>query len=201
MYDLLKAKLLIMPDWLQCALDAHNLTYSNIIDMGGLESILSQKDVLFYQKQVEDVIAVVSKSSPPFISPVQALFESTQVLHTNSLASISLGNQASGLNEYVKINALYGITHTGYNFFGGRNMLSYLPRQLGASLEPTVAVDPYVERAGADLYVLKFTLGFYQECPVQTFISNTLNLLMGDYGFNEVAKTKLFDYYTLMSDK
>lgn len=200
MYELLKAKLLILPDWLAVALDAHRLRPTDVITREGLESILSAADVQFYQKQCRELLDAVNGGNGQY-SPVQAALDSLEVLHTNSVLANSLGNAASGLNEYVKINALYGKNHAGYDFFNGRNMLGYLPRQLGATLESTVIVDPYIERCDNDLFVLKFSLGLYQERAMQTFISNTLQLFMGEYGFDEVAKTKLFDFYTLMSDK
>lgn len=200
MYELLDAKLMIMPDWLCGALDAHRMQPSDIITREGLGSILSAADVAFYQKQVQELVEAVTSPVSEFSTPVQTVLESLKLLHTNSHA-VHLGNKASGLNEYVKINALYGKNHAGYNFFGGRNMLGYLPRHLGASLDPQVKVDPYLERVSTDLYVLKFSLGLYQHSEMQTFITNTLNLLMGEYGFDKVARTKLFDFYSVMSDK
>ena len=102
MYELLKAKLLILPAWLESALEAHRLRPTDIMTKEGLESILSAPDVEFYQKQVSQLLGGEHGS---LISPIQAAFESFHLLHTNSLGLNALGNQASGLNEYVKINA------------------------------------------------------------------------------------------------
>lgn len=198
MYELLRAKLLILPAWLESALEAHRLRPTDIITKEGLESILSAPDVDFYLQQVQTICVGCTAGGD---TPISVALDSFHTLHTNPFNPADLGNQASGLNEYVKINALYGKNHAGYDFFNGKNMLGYLPRQLGASLEPTVMVDPYIERCDNDLFVLKFSLGFYQERPMQTFIGNTLSMVMGEYGFDEVVKTKLFDFYTLMSDK
>ena len=195
MYNLLNAKLLILPDWLSVALEAYNKTPRDIITREGLESILSATDVEFYLKQCSTLSSIVSSESGS--TPVQVVLDSLKLLHTNSFKR-NLGNNASGLNEYVKLNTLYGKNHAGYDFFNGSNMLGYLPRSMGASLESCVIVDPYVEAADVDLYALKFTTGFYQQDAVQQFIKNTLTLLMGTYGFDEVSQTMLFDYYAIM---
>ena len=50
MYDLMKGKLLILPDWLADALQAHGLKPADIETVDGLESILSPADVQFYLK-------------------------------------------------------------------------------------------------------------------------------------------------------
>ena len=78
---------------------------------------------------------------------------------------------------------------------------------LAASVEGTVKVDPYVEIASNDLFVLRFTVGLYEDSTVEdpslvklpyrarTFLDSTVRLLMAQYGFNEIVKTKLFDLY------
>lgn len=203
MYELLKAKLLILPDWVVVALEAHSLKPSDIETVAGLESILSADDVRFYLKQVNEIVNSISEKNGA-TSPLQALLDSTQVLHTNSFAAVGGGSM---LQEFVKINTLYGTEFARYDFFHGLNMLSYLPRNMAAGLPPTVLVDPYVELADTDLFVLKFTTGFYQETmdlkrtyperPKQ-FVQSTTRLLMANYGFDKVAGTKLFDLYSVI---
>lgn len=202
MYDLMKAKLLILPEWLHDALQAHEMHPSDIETVDGLKSILSPADVEFYLKQVS---ALTNALTPG--SVMTTVLESLQVLHTNNRSSAP---QASGLQEYVKINTLYGKEFAHYDFFNKLNMISYLPRMLSAAMDSKVNVDPYIEVAGTDLFVLRFTTGFYPNditedpaivrlpAKARMFVNNTLNLLMGTYGFDEVCKTKLFDLYCLM---
>ena len=203
MYELLKAKLLILPDWVVAALEAHSLKPSDIVTVEGLESILSPDDVRFYLKQVSDVIANAAGKNGA-TSPLQALLDSTHVLHTNTFGVAGGGSM---LQEFVKINTLYGTEFARYDFFNGLNMLSYLPRNMAASLPDTVLVDPYVEFVNTDLFVLKFTTGFYpdtvdlkQAYPERpaTFTKNLVRLFMANYGFDKVAGTKLFDLYTVI---
>lgn len=201
MYDLMKGKLLILPDWVADALQAHGLKPADIETVDGLESILSPSDVQFYLKQVNRIMHGVDYSPS---SPVKALLDSIQVLHTNN---VGVGAQASGMDNSVKINTLYGKEFAHYDFFDKLEMNSYLPRMLAASVEGTVKVDPYVEVASNDLFVLRFTVGLYESATVEdpslvklpyrarTFLDGTVRLLMAQYGFNEVVKTKLFDLY------
>lgn len=200
MYELLKAKLLILPDWLAATLEAHSLKPTDIETVTGLESILSSDDVRFYLKQVND-ICNVRPSAQETVSPLQALLDSLNVLHTNTIGVMRGGSQ---LEEFVKINTLYGTEFTRYDFFSGLNMLSYLPRSMAASLPEAVRVDPYVEYVGNDLFVLKFSTGLYPdgvdfntrypERP-KAFINLAVRQLMANYGFEKVAGTKLFDLY------
>ena len=201
MYDLMKGKLLILPDWLADALQAHGLKPADIETVDGLESILSPADVQFYLKQVDHIMRGLQA---PASNPVRALLDSIQVLHTNN---VGVGAQASGMDNSVKINTLYGKEFAHYDFFDKLEMNAYLPRMLAASVEGSVTVDPYVEIAANDLFVLRFTVGLYEKVVVEdpnlvklpyrarTFLDNTVRLLMAQYGFNEVAKTKLFDLY------
>ena len=201
MYDLMKGKLLILPDWVAEALQAHGLKPADIETVDGLESILSPTDVQFYLKQVNRIMHGIEYNAT---NPIRALLDSIQVLHTNN---VSVGAQASGMDNSVKINTLYGKEFAHYDFFDKLEMNSYLPRMLAASLEGSVKVDPYVEIAANDLFVLRFTVGLYEKVVVEdpnlvklpyrarTFLDNTVRLLMAQYGFNEVAKTKLFDLY------
>ena len=111
------------------------------------------------------------------------------------------------MDNSVKINTLYGREFAHYDFFDKLEMNAYLPRMLAASVEGSVKVDPYVEIAANDLFVLRFTVGLYEKVVVEdpslvklpyrarTFLTNTVRLLMAQYGFNEIAKTKLFDLY------
>lgn len=207
MYDLMKGKLLILPDWVFDALQAHEMKPSDIMTVDGLESILSPADVQFYLKQVNQLVNGCKSNSQGLqvTHPLQALLESIQVLHTNN---VSLAPQASGLADGVKLNTLYGKEFAHYDFFNKLEMNSYLPRMLAASVEGSVNVDPYVEIAANDLFVLRFTVGFYNESVMEdphlvklpsrarTFLNNTIRLLMANYGFEEVIKTKLFDLYT-----
>ena len=201
MYDLMKGKLLILPDWLADALQAHGLKPADIETVDGLESILSPTDVLFYLKQVNRIMHGIEYNAA---NPIRTLLDSIQVLHTNN---VGVGAQASGMDNSVKINTLYGKEFAHYDFFDKLEMNAYLPRMLAASLEGSVKVDPYVEIAANDLFVLRFTVGLYEKVVVEdpnlvklpyrarTFLDNTVRLLMAQYGFNEVAKTKLFDLY------
>ena len=137
-------------------------------------------------------------------NPIRTLLDSIQVLHTNN---VGVGTTASGMDNSVKINTLYGKEFAHYDFFDKLEMNSYLPRMLAASVEGTVKVDPYVEIASNDLFVLRFTVGLYEDSTVEdpslvklpyrarTFLDSTVRLLMAQYGFNEVVKTKLFDLY------
>ena len=201
MYDLMKGKLLILPDWVAEALQAHGLKPADIETVDGLESILSPTDVQFYLKQVNRVVHGIEYTSS---NPVRTLLDSIQVLHTNN---VGVGAQASGTDNSVKINTLYGKEFAHYDFFDKLEMNSYLPRMLAASVEGTVKVDPYVEIASNDLFVLRFTVGLYEDSTVEdpslvklpyrarTFLDSTVRLLMAQYGFNEIVKTKLFDLY------
>ena len=201
MYDLMKGKLLILPDWLADALQAHGLKPADIETVDGLESILSPTDVQFYLKQVDHIMHGLQAHAS---NPVRALLDSIQVLHTNN---VGVGAQASGMDNSVKINTLYGKEFAHYDFFDKLEMNAYLPRMLAASVEGSVIVDPYVEIAANDLFVLRFTVGLYEKVVVEdpslvklpyrarTFLANTVRLLMAQYGFNEIAKTKLFDLY------
>ena len=201
MYDLMKGKLLILPDWVADALQAHGLKPADIETVDGLESILSPTDVQFYLKQVNRVVHGIEYTSS---NPVRTLLDSIQVLHTNN---VGVGAQASGMDNSVKINTLYGKEFAHYDFFDKLEMNSYLPRMLAASVEGTVKVDPYVEIASNDLFVLRFTVGLYEGSTVEdpslvklpyrarTFLDSTVRLLMAQYGFNEIVKTKLFDLY------
>ncbi len=201
MYDLMKGKLLILPDWVADALQAHGLKPADIETVDGLESILSPTDVQFYLKQVNRIMHGIEYNAT---NPIRALLDSIQVLHTNN---VSVGTTASGMDNSVKINTLYGKEFAHYDFFDKLEMNAYLPRMLAASLEGSVKVDPYVEIAANDLFVLRFTVGLYEKVVVEdpnlvklpyrarTFLDNTVRLLMAQYGFNEVAKTKLFDLY------
>lgn len=201
MYDLMKGKLLILPDWVADALQAHGLKPVDIETVDGLESILSPTDVQFYLKQVNRVVHGIEYTSS---NPVRTLLDSIQVLHTNN---VGVGAQASGTDNSVKINTLYGKEFAHYDFFDKLEMNSYLPRMLAASVEGTVKVDPYVEIASNDLFVLRFTVGLYEDSTVEdpslvklpyrarTFLDSTVRLLMAQYGFNEIVKTKLFDLY------
>lgn len=79
---------------------------------------------------------------------------------------------------------------------------------MGSFLETSIAnlvdrnkiiLDPYVESCGSGLFVLKFSRGLYEpQHRVEDFMKNTLELLLGEYGFDEVSQTKLFSFYTLM---
>ena len=201
MYDLMKGKLLILPDWLADALQAHGLKPADIETVDGLESILSADDVQFYLKQVDHIMHGLRA---PASNPMRALLDSIQVLHTNNAG---VGAQASGMDNSVKINTLYGKEFAHYDFFDKLEMNAYLPRMLAASVEGSVTVDPYVEIAANDLFVLRFTVGLYEKVVAEdpslvklpyrarTFLTNTVGLLMAQYGFNEIAKTKLFDLY------
>lgn len=208
MYDLMKGKLLILPEWVNDALEAHEMKPADIVSIDGLESILSPADVQFYLKQVNllvDCCRGQVNPGPNMTHPMQALLDSLHVLHTNN---VSVSGEASGLEEGVKINTLYGKEFAHYDFFNKLEMNSYLPRMLAASIEGSVNVDPYVEMAGNDLFVLRFTVGFYESSVVEdphvvklpyrarTFLNNTLRLLMANYGFEEIIKTKLFDLYS-----
>ena len=201
MYDLMKGKLLILPDWVADALQAHGLKPADIETVDGLESILSPTDVQFYLKQVNRIMHGIEYNAT---NPIRALLDSIQVLHTNNA---SVGTTASGMDNSVKINTLYGKEFAHYDFFDKLEMNSYLPRMLAASVEGTVKVDPYVEIASNDLFVLRFTVGLYEDSTVEdpslvklpyrarTFLDSTVRLLMAQYGFNEIVKTKLFDLY------
>ena len=201
MYDLMKGKLLILPDWLADALQAHGLKPADIETVDGLESILSPTDVQFYLKQVNRIVHGIEYNAT---NPIRVLLDSIQVLHTNN---VGVGTTASGMDNSVKINTLYGKEFAHYDFFDKLEMNSYLPRMLAASVEGTVKVDPYVEIASNDLFVLRFTVGLYEDSTVEdpslvklpyrarTFLDSTVRLLMAQYGFNEIVKTKLFDLY------
>ena len=201
MYDLMKGKLLILPDWVADALQAHGLKPADIETVDGLESILSPTDVQFYLKQVNRIMHGIEYNAA---NPIRALLDSIQVLHTNN---VGVGATASGMDNSVKINTLYGKEFAHYDFFDKLEMNSYLPRMLAASVEGTVKVDPYVEIASNDLFVLRFTVGLYEDSTVEdpslvklpyrarTFLDSTVRLLMAQYGFNEIVKTKLFDLY------
>lgn len=201
MYDLMKGKLLILPDWVADALQAHGLKPADIETVDGLESILSPTDVQFYLKQVNRIMHGIEYNAT---NPIRALLDSIQVLHTNNAV---VGTTASGMDNSVKINTLYGKEFAHYDFFDKLEMNSYLPRMLAASVEGTVKVDPYVEIASNDLFVLRFTVGLYEDSTVEdpslvklpyrarTFLDSTVRLLMAQYGFNEIVKTKLFDLY------
>ena len=201
MYDLMKGKLLILPDWVADALQAHGLKPADIETVDGLESILSPTDVQFYLKQVNRIVHGIEYNAA---NPIRTLLASIQVLHTNN---VSVGTTASGMDNSVKINTLYGKEFAHYDFFDKLEMNSYLPRMLAASVEGTVKVDPYVEIASNDLFVLRFTVGLYEDSTVEdpslvklpyrarTFLDSTVRLLMAQYGFNEIVKTKLFDLY------
>ena len=201
MYDLMKGKLLILPDWVADALQAHGLKPADIETVDGLESILSPTDVQFYLKQVNRIVHGIEYNAA---NPIRVLLDSIQVLHTNN---VSVGTTASGMDNSVKINTLYGKEFAHYDFFDKLEMNSYLPRMLAASVEGTVKVDPYVEIASNDLFVLRFTVGLYEDSTVEdpslvklpyrarTFLDSTVRLLMAQYGFNEIVKTKLFDLY------
>lgn len=200
MYELLKAKLLILPDWLASTLEAYSLKPTDIETVGGLESILSADDVRFYFNQVEKITSLLN-SNQEAPTPLQAILSSLNVLHTNWLP---VGGGGSQLQEFVKINTLYGTEFARYDFFNGLDMLSYLPRGMAASLPETVLVDPYVEYAGNDLFVMKFTTGFYGDAVdfaapypprAKALLNSTVRLLMANYGFDNVIKTKLFDLY------
>ena len=201
MYDLMKGKLLILPDWVADALQAHGLKPADIETVDGLESILSPTDVQFYLKQVNRIVHGIEYNAA---NPIRVLLDSIQVLHTNN---VGVGTTASGMDNSVKINTLYGKEFAHYDFFDKLEMNSYLPRMLAASVEGTVKVDPYVEIASNDLFVLRFTVGLYEDSTVEdpslvklpyrarTFLDSTVRLLMAQYGFNEIVKTKLFDLY------
>ena len=201
MYDLMKGKLLILPDWLADALQAHGLKPADIETVDGLESILSPTDVQFYLKQVNRIVHGIEYNAA---NPIRTLLDSIQVLHTNN---VDVATAASGMDNSVKINTLYGKEFAHYDFFDKLEMNSYLPRMLAASVEGTVKVDPYVEIASNDLFVLRFTVGLYEDSTVEdpslvklpyrarTFLDSTVRLLMAQYGFNEIVKTKLFDLY------
>lgn len=201
MYDLMKGKLLILPDWVADALQAHGLKPADIETVDGLESILSPTDVQFYLKQVNRIMHGIEYNAA---NPIRTLLDSIQVLHTNN---DGVGTTASGMDNSVKINTLYGKEFAHYDFFDKLEMNSYLPRMLAASVEGTVKVDPYVEIASNDLFVLRFTVGLYEDSTVEdpslvklpyrarTFLDSTVRLLMAQYGFNEIVKTKLFDLY------
>ena len=204
MYDLLQAKLLILPQWVVDTLEAHERKPRDITTRDGLNSILSEDDVRFYLKQCEQVL-----SSLPSDNPVKIVLDSLQLLHINNTGAHARST-ASRLEEYVKINTSYGKDYTHYDFFKGCKMNTFLPRLLAASLPESVKVDPYVEHAGGDLFVLRFTTGLYPEqiidlrshggYPIQaaSFVKNTLDSLMGQYGFDAVKGTKLFELYTLI---
>ena len=201
MYDLMKGKLLILLDWVDEALQAHGLKPADIETVDGLESILSPTDVQFYLKQVNRIVHGIEYNAA---NPIRTLLDSIQVLHTNN---VGVGAQASGMDNSVKINTLYGKEFAHYDFFDKLEMNSYLPRMLAASVEGTVKVDPYVEIASNELFVLRFTVGLYENSTVEdpslvklpyrarTFLDSTVRLLMAQYGFNEIVKTKLFDLY------
>lgn len=201
MYDLMKGKLLILPDWVADALQAHGLKPADIETVDGLESILSPTDVQFYLKQVNRIMHGIEYNAA---NPIRTLLDSIQVLHTNNVGVVPT---ASGMDNSVKINTLYGKEFAHYDFFDKLEMNSYLPRMLAASVEGTVKVDPYVEIASNDLFVLRFTVGLYEDSTVEdpslvklpyrarTFLDSTVRLLMAQYGFNEIVKTKLFDLY------
>lgn len=203
MYDLIKGNLLILPAWVDDALQAHELKPVDIKTVDGLESILSPSDVQFYLKQVNDLVNACRHGST-MTHPMKALFDSIQVLHTNN---VGLAAGASGMEDSVKLNTLYGKEFAHYDFFNKLEMNSYLPRVLAASLEGSVIVDPYVEIAANDLFVLRFTVGLYNETEVEdphlvklpyrarSFINNAVQLFNAQYGFEEVAKSKLFDLY------
>lgn len=211
MYKLLDAKLLIMPDWLEKVLEAHSLKPCNVDTDEKLNSILSAQDVAFYHKQITQLFGAVSLTADS-ITPVEALLKSTLPLHTNFNLNFDNGAQASGLNLPVKINALYGKQQrsgtsvpTSYE-----NFPSLIPKteNMGSFLETSIAnlvdrnkiiLDPYVESCGSGLFVLKFSRGLYEpQHRVEDFMKNTLELLLGEYGFDEVSQTKLFSFYTLM---
>ena len=203
MYDLMKGKLLILPEWVVDALQAHNMKPADIITVDGLESILSPSDVQFYLKQVGDIVNAC-RSAGNGCQPMKALLDSIQVLHTNN---VGLSAGASGLEDSVKINTLYGNEFAHYDFFNKLNMNPCLPRILAASVAGSVLVDPYVEIAANDLFVLRFNIDLYGNAEgenphlvkypyrARSFTNATLRLFMAQYGFEEVAKTKLFDLY------
>lgn len=201
MYELLKnAKLLIVPDWIDEALKAYGKTYLDIQDQKGLESILSEVDVNFYKMQLNQLSEAINGNNL-FVTPVEAVLESLPILHMNFDDKLSGKPQASGLSSYVKINALYGKHLQDFDFFNGADMLEFLPRRTVATMNTQCFVDPYVEYVGGHLFVLKFSTGFYDEQPMQTFIENSFKCFMGVYGFDEVCKTVLFDYLALMPEK
>ena len=198
------AKLLILPSWLCATLEAHEMKPIDIVTMEGLESILSPADVRFYQRQVDDLISVSGKDSQsPEASPIGSLFASIPPLHTNYVAPRNGASQAS---PEVKINTLYGKSIVQYNFFPGLAMSGYVPRMLIPALGDQVSADPYLELASTDLFVLKFSLGMYEEdriCdgypkPARQFVRNSLDLLIGNYGFEQASQTSLFEFYALL---
>lgn len=205
MFEILKnAKLLILPAWVCDALEAHEMKPADIVTMEGLESILSPTDVRFYQSQINAVIeASASDSISPEANPVGSLFASVSPLHTNYAVPRVGGSMET---PTVKINTLYGKTIVAYNFFPKLDMSGYIPRSMISMVDSTVTVHPYLEFASADLFVLKFSTGFYNESfisngypePAKQFVKNTLDLLMGNYGFDQVRRTNLFELYTLL---
>lgn len=197
MYKQLNAKLLVMPDWLFKALEAYGKRPTDILTDEGLGSILSEPDVEFYKKQVMAFNQACYPTRGNGLSALGATIESLTLLHSN-LNGLVGGGGASLAADYVKINTLYGKKLTGYDFFDGKDMLDYLPREIAAAMEPTIKVDPIIERCDNDLFLVRFSLGLYDKNPEEIFIRNTVELLLNEYGFDAVALTKLFDYYTLM---
>ena len=205
MFEILKnAKLLILPAWVCDALEAHEMKPADIVTKEGLESILSPDDVRFYHKQVDAITCGLKDDmATEGTNPIQALIDSLTPLHTNYASAIVGGSVET---PTVNFNALYGKTYTEYDFFNQLNMVGYLPRYQMASLTDKIRVDPYVELASVDLFVMKFDTNLYSdvryvdgypERPKQ-FVKNTLDLLMGNYGFEKVMYTKLFELYTLI---
>lgn len=206
MFEILKnANLLIMPDWLSEAIEAHGMKPMDIVSVKGLESILSGDDVRFYRNQVDNIVNNLNGESRNGTNPVTALLDSLTLLHTNSYRS-SLGGSVEP--PVVKINRLYGKSLVEYDFFENLNMVPYLPRSLQGSMGPNVRVDPYIELASTDLFVLKFTTDLYRNLPLHEgypsrpneFTRTSLKLLLANYGFDRVAPTKLFELYTLVPE-
>lgn len=204
MYNLSNAKLMILPDWLCEALKAHNLQPKDVLTVEGLRSILSADDVNYYLSQVEKLMHIGIGTRPTYPA-IQTVLDSFNVAHTNSGHHKPL---RSGLETPVKINTLYGSDFTHYDFFNSlAGMNEYLPRRFAASLQDNALVDPYVEFASSDLFVLKFTTGLYSGVEDQAqygipnkgklFVRNVLDLMLGNYGFDEAVKTDLFELYTL----
>lgn len=207
MFEILKnVKLLILPAWLCETLEAHGMKPADITTKESLESILSADDVRFYNGQVEAIAYRLKEESKQGTNPVKAVLDSLSLLHTN----YNVGSIGGSLETpTVNFNALYGKSFVDYDFFAGLNMLSYLPRSMISVMDNGVRVDPYIELASSDLFVMKFSTGFYKDLPYcngyperpKQFVKTTLDLFLGVYGFDRVAPTKLFELYTLIPDQ
>ena len=202
----MKAKLLILPSWLEDSLRANGLNVSDIKTTENLKSILTDYEVQNYLKLVDDMINGVNlpyKKEAAKINALEAALYSFDVLFSDS---DTLGSRrASGIEQSVKINTLYGNGYSNFDFFVGRNAHQCLDRFLQATTDDKVKVDPVITYSGIDeLFVLRFELnkyhrGFNPDSPIPVasvlFMKDTLNNINGNLGFNYIKDTPLFDIY------